>query len=264
MSRRSYLSLAVLVVCLIAGGALWFVLDPGFRRNTESVPAGSASEEAFGGKVREYLLANPEVIVEAVQLLESRRQQAELDEVQAVLVTQGDEVFRHPDSPVGGNPAGDVTVVEFFDYNCPYCRQVSPMLEDAMASDGGIRVVYKEFPILGPNSVFAAKAALAAARQGRYAEFHTAMMSAAGPADEKLVLDTAAAIGLDVQRLRSDMEDPALQAEIDRNLDIAVALKINGTPAFVVGDEVLRGATDLATLQGLVGAARQATPTPAR
>jgi protein-disulfide isomerase len=157
---------------------------------------------------------------------------------------------------VGGNPDGDVTLVEFFDYNCPYCRSVAPVMNEAEAADSQLRIVYKEFPILGPNSVYAAKAALAAHRQGHYLAFHQALMQANGKADSNLVLAVAAEVGLDAERLKTDMEDPAIQEAIDRNLALAQALRITGTPGFVVGRQILRGAVDLKTLQQVIQEAR--------
>src|SRR5690606_3776602 len=111
----------------------------------------------FDRRVRAYILEHPEVIVEAMQRLQARQRAAEANEAAAVLSARADEVFRDPASPVGGNPAGDVTLVEFFDYNCPYCRQVAPVMNDAEAADPQLRIVYKEFPILGANSVYAAR-----------------------------------------------------------------------------------------------------------
>jgi protein-disulfide isomerase len=159
---------------------------------------------------------------------------------------------------VTGNPDGDVTLVEFFDYNCPYCRRVAPVVAEAEAADPQLRIVYKEFPILGPGSVFAAKAALAAHRQGLYFALHEALMQAGGRAAEDSVLAVAKAIGVDIERLEADMADPEVQAAIDRNLALAEALRITGTPGFVVGRRILRGATDLETLQSLIREARTA------
>jgi len=254
---RQLVGAAVLILLLVGAGGAWYLLDPAFQHaRAQSDVVAKAPADDFGQRVREYLLANPEVIVEAMQTLEARRQQAEESEAQSVLNARADEVFNNPDSPVGGNPEGDVTMVEFFDYNCPYCRQVVPVMADAETNDPGLRIVYKEFPILGPASIFAAKAALAAARQGRYVEFHKAMMDASGRVDEALTLSIAEEVGLDIERLKQDMQDPTIQAEIDGNLDLAQALRINGTPAFIIGDEILRGATDLGTLTGLIEAAR--------
>lgn len=208
------------------------------------------------GRVRAYLLEHPEVIAEAIERLEARRGAQEATEAQAVLKSRADEVFRDPDSPVGGNPNGDVTLVEFFDYNCPYCRRVAPVMLEAEAADPQLRVVFKEFPILGPGSTFAAKAALAAHKQGKYLAFHHALMKARGAVDADKVLEVAATAGVDVERLKAETESPAIQAMLERNLDLAQALRITGTPGFVVGDKVVTGARDLKGLQALIGEAR--------
>ncbi len=260
MERRHRSSLvvgAVLGLVLIAAGAAWYVLDPGFRAGREApLIAANMPQDEFEQRIRDYLLANPEVIIAAVQGLEARRRQADESEAEAVLRTRAEEVFRDPDSPVGGNPQGDISLVEFFDYNCPYCRQVAPVMAEAEAADPELRVVYKEFPILGPGSTYAAKAALAAHRQGRYLEFHKALMQFKGAVDESAVLRVAHEIGLDIDRLKAEMDDPAIQGAIDRNLQLAQALRINGTPGFVIGDQILRGATDLETLQARIAESR--------
>lgn len=254
---RQLIGWSVAALLLVGAGGAWYMLDPGFQRaRAQSDVVAEAPADDFGQRVRDYLLANPEVIVEAMQTLEARRQQAEESEAQSVLDARAEDVFNDPESPVGGNPDGDVTMVEFFDYNCPYCRQVAPVMADAEADDPELRIVYKEFPILGPGSVFAAKAALGAARQGRYVEFHQAMMNASGRVDEALTLTIAGEVGLDIERLKQDMQDSTVQAEIDGNLELAQALRINGTPAFVIGDQILRGATDLATMTRLIEEAR--------
>src|SRR5262249_47860707 len=166
-------------------------------------------------RVRGYVVENAEVIAEAISRLESQQGAQDPAEVQAVLKSRADEVFRDPDSPVGGNPDGDVTLVEFFDYNCPYCRQVAPLLLEAVAADPRLRGGFKEFPILGPNSAFAAKAALAAHKQGKDLALHAGLMKARGVTDERKVLEVAAAVGLDVDRLKADMEAPAIQGLLE-------------------------------------------------
>lgn len=258
--RRTFILVLTSVISLTVGAAsMWYVFDPGFR--TVRGASGTASDvpkDEFERRVRAYLLDNPEVIVEAMQGLEARQRVAAKTEAQTILTTRADEVFHDPASPVGGNPQGDVTLVEFFDYNCPYCRRVAPVMVDAEAADPKLRIVYKEFPILGPNSVFAAKAALAAQRQERYVPFHQALMQAKGAVDEAAVLAAAAQVGLDIKRLKTDMKDAAIQVAIDRNLELAGVLRISGTPSFVVGDEILRGATNLDMLQGLIQKARAA------
>jgi protein-disulfide isomerase len=259
LSRKS-LAWLLVPALVIAAAAAWFALDPGFRGSETSQEAqGPETQDEFGQRVRNYLLENPQVIVEAMQVLQARQQAAEASEIEAVLAARADEVFRDPMSPVTGNPDGDVSLVEFFDYNCPYCRRVAPVVAEAEAADPQLRIVYKEFPILGPGSVFAARAALAAHRQGLYFAFHEALMQAGGRAEENSVLTVAKEVGLDVERLKSDMKDPEIQAAIDRNLALAEALRITGTPGFVVGRQILRGATDLRTLQSLIREERVAT-----
>ncbi|HEY4406787.1 MAG TPA: DsbA family protein [Xanthobacteraceae bacterium] len=177
-------------------------------------------------------------------------------EPQAALTTHSGEIFGDADSPVGGNPEGDVTLVEFFDYNCPYCRQTSPLIAQAETADPRLRVVYKEFPVLGPGSTFAAKAALAAHKQEKFLAFHQALYQIRGPVDESRTLSAAAAAGLDVTRLKSDMQDPAIEAMVSKNLALARLLGINDTPGFVIGRQILVGFTPLNALQAAIRGAR--------
>lgn len=256
LSRRTWVWwLAALAVLFTAGA--WFALDPGFGWRRPSELLAEISQDEFDRRVHDYLMAHPEVLVESVNQLEARTREKADTEVQKVLKARAEDVLRDPDSPTGGNPTGNVTLVEFFDYNCPYCRQVAPVVTKAEDADSQLRIVYKEFPILGPSSTFAAKAALAAHKQGKYVEFHRALFQLRGAVDEKKAMEVAAAVGLDVERLKTDMEDPNIQASIQKNLALAQALRINGTPGFVIGDQILRGATDLNTLQGWIRAARE-------
>jgi len=156
---------------------------------------------------------------------------------------------------VGGNPKGDITVVEFFDYNCGYCKRVAPTVSAVLNNDPNVRIVYKEFAILGPQSLVAARAALAAKRQGKYHEFHDAMMSAE-QADGDSVTATARALGLDYEKLVKDMEDPKITEQLERNYRLATALGINGTPAFVIGDRLVPGAVDETTMMEIIAAER--------
>jgi protein-disulfide isomerase len=244
-------SLAALIVIGLAGA--WFALKPGLRWGRQDAGiAANMPQDEFEQRVRTYLLEHPDVIAEAINRLEARQGEQEATAAQVVLKSRSDDVFRDPDSPVGGNPNGDVTLVEFFDYNCPYCRQMVPLLTEAEAADPQLRVVYKEFPILGPNSTSAAKAALAANRQGKYVAFHRALYQVRGPVDESKALEAAATVGLDLERLKADMRDPAIEAMLDKNLELARVLRITGTPGFVAGDRVLVGAADLTALQTLI------------
>ena len=206
---------ALILVLAVAAGA-WFAFDEGFRSQRAGLT--NSGPDGFEQRVRAYLLENPEVIIEALQGMEERQRAAQLNEAQTAIEARSEELLSDPASPVGGNPNGDVTLVEFFDYNCPYCRKVGPVMIETEAADPELRIVYKEFPILGTNSTAAARVALATDRQGRYAEFHKALMQAKGVADDESALNLAAELGLDLERLKKDMEDPEIQAAIDRNL----------------------------------------------
>jgi len=160
-------------------------------------------------------------------------------------------------TPVSGNAEGDVTLVEFFDYNCGYCRRVFTYVPDLTKQDPNLRMVWKEFPILGPVSRYAAKAAMAADRQGKYLELHRALMSGARLVSEDQVLKTAEKVGLDITQLRKDMEDPAIEAYIEETIRLASALGINGTPGFVVGDQVIAGAISKEAMKQAIDLARK-------
>ncbi|RWK92124.1 MAG: DsbA family protein [Mesorhizobium sp.] len=239
---------------LIAGIAGCLLLNPGAWG--VAFAAGEMSQDQLDQRIHDYILAHPEVLVQALQSLDERQRQAEAAQAKETLKARANDIFQDRQSPVGGNAQGNVTLVEFFDYNCPYCRMMAPIMDQAMADDPQLRIVYKEFPILGPDSVFAAKAALAAEKQGKYAVFHKALYSAKTRVTEAIVLKVAAETGLDVERMRGDMQQPEIQAAIDRNAELAQALRITGTPGFVAGDQIFPGATDLATLKKLIEQAR--------
>ncbi len=228
----------------------------------------AASDEEFERRVADYLTDNPEVIADAFEEY-AQRQGGSADISQAPNVNTGHgnparmtdrqrerELFEDAGSPVRGNANGDVTLVEFFDYNCPYCRQLLATLEALQKTNPRLRIVYKEFPILSDNSRFAARAALAARNQDKYFEFHDALMSAGGIVNPEKVIEVAREAGISIRRLRRDMNEPEIQATIDRNLALAASLRITGTPSFVVGDRIFRGAADGQTLQALIDRGR--------
>lgn len=244
---------------IVAGVLALAVGWPAAAQQTPSGPVSSApaaQTDEFGARVRAYLLQHPEVIMEAVQIFQERQQAAQTENVKSTIVARSEEIFRDPASPVGGNPDGDVTLVEFFDYNCPYCRQVAPIVAELRQADPSLRLVYKEFPILGPASEVAARAALAANRQGKYEAFHDGLMQVEDKVSEEKVFEVAAASGLDLSRLKKDMADPATDRAIEETRALALALGINGTPGFVIGDQIIPGAVDQATLKGLIAEQR--------
>ena len=249
-SRIMFVAAVVLSACAVLFSGAALLISAGML--DRSPPPSSEFEK----QARSYLLDNPEVLIEALRTFEEREQAAAADELKTLIVERRDDIFNDPASPVLGNPSGDVTLVEFFDYNCSYCRKAAPQMAELQASDKQLRLVYKEFPILGPGSAFAARAALASQKQGKYAEFHDALMAHSGAINERSTLEVARQVGLEVEQLQRDMQDPTIQDAIERNLALAGDLRINGTPSFVVGDEIVRGLTDLPTLQGLIAEAR--------
>ena len=217
--------------------------------------AQQRTEQEIGKIIREYLLENPGVIFEAVERHRAKQQEQQAQRRDA-LKKHAKALLADPDSFVGGNPQGDVTLVEFFDYQCGYCKRFMPTLEAIKKRDPKLRVVYKEFPILGPDSIRAAQAALASRKQGRYVEFHNALMRVSGKLDEKTLMNTARSVGLDIERLRKDMEAPKIQQIVGNNLRLARTLGITGTPAVVVGDSLARGLVRLEALTGMIANAR--------
>jgi protein-disulfide isomerase len=219
--------------------------------------AGAEVPADVGRSIRAYLMANPEVLVEAMQELE-RKQDSQRDAVaQKAIVQQEAELFRDADSPTGGNPAGDVTIVEFNDYQCPYCKRAHQAMKSVVGADGKVKVIYKDLPILGEPSRIAALAALASVKQGKHQAMHKALMEFSGKLDREKILEVAASVGLDVGQLEKDMEDAKLRQIIDRNMALAAALGVRGTPAFVIGRQFVPGAVDAAALKQLIADARK-------
>ena len=205
--------------------------------------------QAIEAIIKNYLTKNPEVMLEALEAAKDKLSKEAQDKAGAALVARRRDILE--------NPKGDVSLVEFFDYRCPYCKQVEPSLEGLLGEDHQLRLVYKEMPVLGPASVVAAHAALAARNQGKYDAFHRAMMAAKGQIDEATVFKVAGSVGLDIDRLKRDMAAPEVEHAITANLDLADALDIRGTPGFVIGEEIVPGAVDLATLKQLIAQARR-------
>jgi len=248
----------LLTVCggLVLAGALVAAATTSPGRFA-AAPATSGDKAALGKTIREYLLANPEVLVEAMQELE-RKQDSQRDAVAEKGVKENQaELYRDPDSPVGGNPNGDVVIVEFNDYQCPYCKRAYQAVKSVTGADGKVKIIYKDLPILGEASKIAALAALASVKQGKHLPLHNALMEFTGKLDRDKILELAASVGIDRAQLEKDMEDPKLKQIIDRNLSLASALGIRGTPAFVIGKQFVPGAVDAAALKQLIADARK-------
>ncbi|MDA8231666.1 MAG: DsbA family protein [Magnetospirillum sp.] len=246
--------------------AVFVVLGLGFAASPaiaqEDVPLTPKQVDGVRKIVRDYLMEHPEVIGEAIEALrEKMRLQAEADAKKSIDAYK-EELFNGKDDPVAGNPKGDVTLVEFFDYNCPFCKQSMEPLLDAVKADGKVKVVFKEFPILTDDSMVASRVALAAKKQGKYDEVYRAFMKYRGQLDEKAIWRLAAEAGVNVDQARKDAASPEIQKQIRRNQEIAHALDIGGTPTFIVGDHILSSALDQGGFKQLFESARKGTPQP--
>ncbi len=248
MIRFLALALALLPICL---GPV--CLGPAAEAAEQFTPAQRAE---IVGIVRDALRTDPSILREAVEALQADDQRQQQAASRAAIAGARDSLVT-PADPVAGNPGGDVTVVEFFDARCPYCHRLEPTMTELLGHDHGVRLVYKDLPILGPASVLASKALLAAQRQGKYEALRTALMrSDAPPITQESIHAEADRLGLDWPRLARDMEDPAIRQRLDRNVALARKLGIEGTPAIIVGGTLIPGAANLAELQKAVDQAR--------
>jgi len=215
MIRGAALALALATMALVSTGAMAQDLTP---EQTKQV------EEIFRRMIKEQ----PRLIIEAIQNLREQEEAAAEAKAQAAVKDKRDEILKDPAAPIFGNPDGDVTVVEFFDYRCPYCKSVAGKAMETAKKDGKVKVMFKELPILGPESVFAARAARVAQR-----------------------------LGLDLEKLKKDMGSPEIKRQLEANLELAQELNIRGTPAFIVGDKLAPGAIDEETLVKMIADARK-------
>jgi protein-disulfide isomerase len=251
MTLFRFLSVAALTLSLLIG-----------TRSAMAQQAATftpAQKAAIEGMIRDYLLKNPEVLVDAMHALDAKQQAGAAEAARAAVAANRKEIFEDGVSFVAGNPKGDVTIVEFFDYRCPYCKQMQPHIQALLKEDGKLRLVLKELPVLGPESVTASRAAIAAMEQGKgdkYIAFHDAMMAFRGQLSEDEVYRMAGKAGLDVKKLKTDMQAPKIEAVLRDNLALADKLGLQGTPAFVIGEELVPGAVSLDSLRQLVQAAR--------
>ncbi len=235
--------IAAIVAALVsAAGIGIFVAATGDRQDeTIASPAGQDTQ-AIEKTVRDYLIKNPEILVEMSQALEERQTAAQEAAQRTAIASNADAIFRSDVDFVAGNPKGDVTIVEFFDYNCGYCRRAMPDLVKLIENDDKVRVVFKEFPILRRESEGAARVVLAAIKQGKYFDLHRAMFETKGIASEESALKVAAELGLDVDKLKQDMKAPEIDKAIRNVRELANKLGVQGTPFYLVGDRVVPGA----------------------
>jgi protein-disulfide isomerase len=232
------------------------VLLVGCASRTDSTTTSSApGEQPLDTAIEQYIRSHPEVIEQSLQALEAKREAEEKTRQKAALAKRQQDLLNDPSSPVSGNPNGDVTIVEFFDYRCGFCKRAAGAVTQIQKDDPRVRVIYKDFPILGEPSEIAAKAALAANLQGKHQAFHEAALASKNEMTKSELLRIAGEVGLDAARLETDMANPEWQSVIDRNRALARDLGITGTPGFIVGTELVPGALDVKGLKELIARA---------
>jgi len=205
--------------------------------------------------IERYIRTHPEVIEQSLQALEAKREAEEKSRQKVALGNRQHDLLHDPSSPVSGNQKGTITLIEFFDYRCGFCKRAASAVTQLQQDDPRVRVVYKDFPILGEASELAAKAALASTAQGKHQAFHEALLATKNEITKEEVLRLAGTVGLDTNKLKTDMDNPEWQAVIDRNRALARDLGISGTPGFIVGTELVPGALDVKGLKELIARA---------
>ena len=218
-----------------------------------------AEREVFRSEIRAYLLENPEVLVEAMEVLQGKQESDAANRDLAMLEDNADLIFNDPNSWVGGNPDGDITVVEFTDYRCGYCRKAHDEVAELIKSDGNIRFVLKEFPILGEQSLLSSQFAISVRRlygDDAYKLAHDALITLRGDATPEALVRLATDLGHDPAAITAQMASPEVQAIIDANHALATTMEINGTPTFVIDKTMVRGYVPLEGMRQIVAGQR--------
>jgi len=218
-------------------------------------PAQKAAVEKI---VHDYLVEHPEAVYDAIKALQAKDQAQRAETAKKVIAEQGDALKHDPASFVAGNPNGDVTMIEFFDYNCGYCRGVAPTVQSLLSDDKKLRVVIKEWPIKGNDSIAAARVSVAAARQPNFLTFHFALLASEGHVGEAEALAVARKSGLDMEKLKADMAAVKPDDIIKQNEALAGKIGIDGTPAFIVGDKLIPGAASAEEFKSAIASTRKA------
>jgi protein-disulfide isomerase len=245
-----FLNIALILVAGLLGALIGLVAANG-PQGTNDV-----SDEQFSDRVREALIADPEILRDAFYALDVQQRQAELSALQDAITRNYSLIETAPAAFASGNPDGDVTIVEFFDYECGYCRRAQEPFQNLIQDDGNIRVIYFELPILGETSYRAALAALAADRQGLYHEFHDLAVASSERLTDETIAEIATEIGANLDQLYADMDDPELEGRVRANMQLGQAVTVNSTPTYIVGGQVALG-WDEDRIRELVAEARR-------
>jgi protein-disulfide isomerase len=248
----------ILLSALMLASPAALAEEAAFTAPTAPPAFTDAQKAAIEDVVRTLLtIKEPDLISKAATELRHRQEQEAAVKRQATLAAEHDKLFDNASSPTAGNPNGDVTVIEFFDYQCGFCKTAQDAITKLLSADRNVKFVYKEYPILGPESVQGSKAGLASSRQGKYREFHDALMATKGHLSADIIFSTAEEIGLDVEKLKADMADEAIKKTIDANIALAGDIGARGTPTFLVGEQFFGGAINYEQMQQAVENARQ-------
>jgi protein-disulfide isomerase len=248
MSKNFSLTLSAFVLLFTASA-------PAQESLSIQAPLSEGSRQGIEQIIHQYLLQHPEVVKESLRLYEERERAAQQERTKAAILARLKDIQQDPSSPVVGK-AGGVTVVEFFDYHCGYCKRTETAVRKLLADHPDVQFVFKEFPILGAESSLAAKAGLAAAKQDSYLKFHQALMDLSGPITMAALEELASKQGLDADKLKADMESAEVQSILTRNRDLAGDLGVRSTPTFVIGSELVQGAIDGAEFEKFIAQAQ--------
>ncbi|MCJ2047574.1 DsbA family protein [Methylobacterium sp. J-078] len=263
---RSLLSATILAGSLaVAPGAAFAQTTPAQPTPSQAAPAPAAAfsdaqRQAIEAIIKDYLVKNPDVLQEAIAEGERRQQETQKLAQSAALKEAREALVNSPHGVVAGNPSGDVTMVEFFDYNCGYCRKALADIQALIKGDPKLRVVLKDFPVLGAESLEASKIALAAKQQlkgDKIFEFHTRLLESKGRVNGERALAVGKEMGLDVARLTKDAQGPEVKAALSENVGLGDKLGLSGTPAFIIGDEIIPGAVGIEPIRKTINDVRQ-------
>ncbi len=262
-ARYSLLSVAVVAALLLpAAASAQTAATPGPMPQSPAAPAAQAfspdQRQAIESIIKDYLVQHPEVLQEAMDALDKHQKEADAAKATTSIKDNMATIFNSPHQVVLGNPQGKITMVEFFDYNCGYCKRALPDMVDLLKTNPDLQFVLKEFPVLGPGSMEAAHVAVAARMQDptgkKYIEFHQKLLGGRGQADKARALAVAKEVGFDMARIEKDMDSDEVKTTIDEDMKLADALGVNGTPSYVVGDELIVGAVGLDELKSKINA----------
>ncbi len=241
-------ALLAIAALLLSGTAFW-------QSKKEGKPSVQ-TDDVFAKQLQQALKAKPEIIIESLNSLRNKQAKAKKKAKAEEIKKHQKEMFENLKDPVGGNPKGDVQLVQFFDYRCGYCRRAYGFLKEAVKKDGNIKVIYKEFPVLGHDSLMT-KAALAAHMQNKYEVLHEAFMTSNGRLDKEDILDIAGRSGLDVEKLKKDIDSETVKKHVEETVALAEKIGVEGTPSFIIGGESYAGALSVDGFLEAFKAARQ-------